>query len=67
MCIIVSMEAINDQTYFTIEEVATLLKVHYNTAYKWVTTGVLPAAKIGDSWRVKKSDIDAFWEKGKTS
>ncbi len=51
--------------YLTIEETAELLKVHYNTVYRWVVSGKLPAAQFGDSWRIRKSDIDALFEKGK--
>ena len=56
---------VNENGYLTIEQASELLQVHYNTVYRWVTTGVLPGAKIGDSWRIKKSDIESFFEQGK--
>ena len=55
----------NSNGYLTIDQAAELLQVHYNTIYRWLTTGVLPGAKIGESWRIKRSDIEAFFDKTK--
>jgi excisionase family DNA binding protein len=30
-----------------LESAAAVLGVHYQTAYRWVRTGVLPVAKVG--------------------
>lgn len=37
---------------YTPEEAAEYLKVHVNTIYKMIRAGVLPAAKVGRSWRI---------------
>ncbi len=47
----------------TPEEAAEFLKVDIRTIYRWLRAGTLPAAKFGDSWRIRKSDIDAFFDK----
>ncbi len=49
-----------DNGYLTIEQVAELLQVHYNTVYRWVTSGDLPATKFGDSWRILRKDLELF-------
>lgn len=41
-------------------EAATALGVHYQTAYRWVRTGILPATKVNGSWTVKDSDVRIF-------
>lgn len=43
--------------YLTVEELAKLLRVHKNTAYRYVRSGVVPSIRIGGRWRVKESDL----------
>jgi excisionase family DNA binding protein len=47
-------------TDLTLHEAAEVLGVHYMTAYRYVRLGVLPAVKVGGSWHVTRSDLDAF-------
>jgi excisionase family DNA binding protein len=49
--------------FLTVEQAAELLQVHPNTVYLWLQDGKLAGAKIGGTWRIRRSDIDAFWEK----
>lgn len=44
----------------TLNAVAEELGVHYMTAYRYVRTGRLPAAKVGGGWLVERDDLDAF-------
>ena len=41
-------------------EAAERLDVHYQTAYRWVREGVLPARKVGGSYELDAADVDAF-------
>ncbi len=41
-------------------EVAQLLRLHIKTVYKFAETGVIPATRIGRSWRFNRSDILEF-------
>ena len=41
----------------TLREAAERLGVHYMTAYRYVRTGRLPAAKEGAEWRVQPADL----------
>ena len=46
------------------EEVALILKTHTNTIYKMCRQGVLPAVKIGPSWRIERKKLATFMEGG---
>ncbi len=50
----------NQEQYYTIDEVAKLLKVAYLTVYRWIQSGKLTAYKAGKQYRVKKEDLDRF-------
>ncbi len=43
-----------------LDEVATRAGVHYQTAYRWLRSGQLPAVKVGSTYVVTTSDLDAF-------
>jgi len=50
--------------YLTLEQVADLLQVHYNTVYRWVVIErILPGFQVVRHWRVKKEDLNLFIEK----
>jgi len=44
----------------TLREVANLTGVHYNTVWRWIDKGWLPAHKLGGRWRVKEEDLEEF-------
>jgi MerR family transcriptional regulator, light-induced transcriptional regulator len=44
----------------SLQDAADILDVHYMTAYRYVRLGLLNATKVGGTWRVKRSDLDAF-------
>lgn len=45
-------------------EAAELLDVHVNTIKNWIADGKLPAVRIGRSWKVRRSDLDAILQDG---
>lgn len=49
--------------YYTIEEVAKMLKVAYLTVYRWIQSGKLTAYKAGKQYRIEKIDLDKFMKK----
>lgn len=51
--------------YYTIKEVAEILKVAYLTVYRWVKDGKIEAYKLGKEYRIKKTDIEKFVEGSK--
>lgn len=46
------------EEYASIDDVAVALRVHYNTVYRAVRDGRLPAVRVGRAVRIKVSDID---------
>ncbi|MDH5477455.1 MAG: helix-turn-helix domain-containing protein [Nitrospinota bacterium] len=50
--------------FLTVEEVAIILKSHTNTIYKMCRQGILPAVKIGPSWRIERKKLATFMEAG---
>lgn len=50
------------EQYYTIEEVAKLLKVAYLTVYRWIQSGKLTAYKAGKQYRIEKTDLKEFMQ-----
>ena len=40
--------------------VATVCDVSEKTVRRWITAGELPAAKLGNQWRIRPRDLDHF-------
>lgn len=59
------MKKDNGEQYYTIEELAKMLKVVYLTVYRWIQSGRLVAYKAGKQYRIKKEDLDKFLEQRK--
>lgn len=54
-----------EEQYYTIDEVAKMLKVVYLTVYRWIQTDKLTAIKAGKQYRIKQSELDKFCEQSK--
>jgi excisionase family DNA binding protein len=46
-----------------VEQAARYLGVSPDTLYKYLSEGKLPAFKLGNRWRLKKSTLDRWMEK----
>lgn len=44
----------------TLDEVAEFLKVGKRTLYRLASGGVIPAFKLGGSWRFRREDLDRW-------
>jgi putative molybdopterin biosynthesis protein len=53
----------NEEQYYSIEEVAKMLKVAYLTVYRWIRSGKLEAVKAGKQYRIKKRELEKFIER----
>jgi len=51
-----------DTTYYSINEVAKLLKVVYLTVYRWIQAGKLTAYQVEKQYRINKTDFEAFMQ-----
>ena len=56
----INITNMTEEKYYTIEEVAEMLKVVYLTVYRWIQDGKLKAYKSGKQYRINKSDLDRF-------
>ncbi len=45
------------ETYYTLQEVADGVGVHYQTVRTWISEGTLNASKIGKSYRVPEVEL----------
>jgi excisionase family DNA binding protein len=44
----------------TIEEAAEYLRLAKDTLYNYASSGFVPAFKLGNRWRFRKSSLDAW-------
>lgn len=51
--------------FYTIDEIAELLKISYLTVFRWVKAGKLTAYKVGKQYRIDVQDLNKFLEKSK--
>lgn len=49
-----------EEQYYSIAEVAKILKVAYLTVYRWIQAKHLVALKAGKQYRIKKEDLETF-------
>jgi excisionase family DNA binding protein len=47
---------------WTVRQVAEYLSVNERTVYRMAERGELPGFKVGDTWRFRREDIDAWIE-----
>lgn len=48
--------------YYTVDEIAELIKIHPKTVQRYIREGRLKATKVGKSWRVSGHDLSIFTE-----
>jgi excisionase family DNA binding protein len=46
----------------TVSEVAAAMRVSNMTVYRLIKLGQLPAVRVGKSYRIRQSELDAFLE-----
>ena len=59
--------SMDDEKYYSIQEVADMLKVAYLTVYRWIQSGKLSAIKAGKQYRIEKSILEKFVERKSNS
>ena len=53
---------IASETYYTLQEVADGIGVHYQTVRTWMKEGRLKVSKVGKSYRVPESELKRLLE-----
>ena len=54
---------IEDDEILTVRQVSKLLKLHQRTIYKLAQNGMIPALRLGKSWRFLKAAMKKSFEK----
>ena len=49
-----------EKDYYTIYEVAEMLRFHHKTIRRMIKNGELPAKKYGKEWRIRKAELEEF-------
>ena len=52
--------------YLTVEQVADLLQVHWQTVLNYIKAGKLEAVRLGKGYRIEQSAIERFIKTNKT-
>jgi len=55
----------NERQFLRINEVADMLGVHYNTIWRLIKEGVIPAKKVGKSWFIPRDYLEQLNNKDK--
>lgn len=55
----------NERQFLRINEVADMLGVHYNTIWRLIKEGVIPAKKVGKSWFIPRDYLEQLNDKDK--
>lgn len=53
-------QRLSNSRFLTVQEVADLMRVSAMTVYRLIRSGDLPAVRVGRSFRVAESDVDAY-------
>ena len=48
--------------FYSVDEIAELIKIHPKTIQRYIREGKLKASKVGKSWRVSGHDLSTFTE-----
>lgn len=53
-------QSFSSARFLTVQEVAELMRVSTMTVYRLIKSGDLAAVRVGRSFRVRESDVDAY-------
>lgn len=61
------IKSMDEEKYYSIQEVADMLKVTYLTVYRWIQAGKLEAYKVEKQYRIALQELQSFMEKRKVN
>jgi excisionase family DNA binding protein len=56
------MRRVAEREVMNVDQAARYLGLSSDTMYKYLSSGKLPAFKLGNRWRLKKSTLDRWME-----
>lgn len=54
------MENTNELSFYSVQEIADILKVSKRTVFRYMHAGTLHAVKIGKAYRISQESLEAF-------
>jgi excisionase family DNA binding protein len=54
-----------EEKYYTLHEIADLLKISYMTVYRWIRSGKLEAYQVQKQYRIREADFNRFMQANK--
>lgn len=58
-----STGAMTEEKFYTVKEIANLLRIHPRTVRKMIAEGELEAIKVRDEYRIRQSALDALMQR----
>jgi len=55
-----------EEQVYTVQEIAKLLKIHWQTVLNYIKAERLKAIRIGKNYRITRADLDNFIQENKT-
>ena len=53
----------NPSDYLSVADLARELGMTHSTIYSLLNTSAIPGAKLGGNWRVRRSDLEAIFDR----
>lgn len=57
--------SMTEETFYTIREIADVLRINPRTVRKMIAEGQIEAIKVRDEYRIRQSALNAFIRKGR--
>lgn len=55
-----------NNSFLTVEQVAEMLQIHWQTVLNYIKGGKLKAVRLGKGYRIPKNSLDQFVKKNQT-
>jgi excisionase family DNA binding protein len=62
-----NMNSMSDKQFYTVEQVAELLQVHWQSVLNYIKRGELKALKLGKGYRISQTALDKFIDSRSTN
>lgn len=60
------MSYMNEDKYYTVDQVSKLLQIHWQSVLNYIKRGELDAVRIGRGYRISASALQCFVDKNST-